>query len=130
MSDPHPVPTLGGKPIVSSVQRNKVAAPSLAGTAALPELHGFVGMLKQQQKKVGGIIKRITNAVKSMAATQASPGDNIDEGGSPEPPAKKAKQPAKPAARVPARQTAMAVSAAATRDEQLLSRGGPGRNRM
>eukprot|EP00873_Tetraselmis_striata_P004044 jgi/Tetstr1/424308/TSEL_014875.t1 len=39
-----------------------------------------------------------TNAVKNLAATQAVPGDNVDEGSSPEPPAKKAKQPAKPAA--------------------------------
>eukprot|EP00873_Tetraselmis_striata_P027709 jgi/Tetstr1/447973/TSEL_035277.t1 len=52
----------------------------------------------------GGIIKHNTNAVKRMAATQAFPSDiNVDEGSSPEPPAKKAKQPAKPAAGVPAR---------------------------
>eukprot|EP00873_Tetraselmis_striata_P006634 jgi/Tetstr1/426898/TSEL_017111.t1 len=37
-----------------------------------------------------------SSTVKSMAATQAFPGDNVDEGNSPEPPAKKAaKQPAK-----------------------------------
>eukprot|EP00873_Tetraselmis_striata_P011525 jgi/Tetstr1/431789/TSEL_021284.t1 len=42
-----------------------------------------------------GIIKHNPNAVKNLAATQAVPGDNVDEGSSPEPPAKKAKQPAK-----------------------------------
>eukprot|EP00873_Tetraselmis_striata_P043634 jgi/Tetstr1/463898/TSEL_008709.t1 len=57
------------------------------------------------EKRAGGIIKHNTNAVKNLAATQAVPGDNVDdEGSSPEPPAKKAKQPAKPAAvGVPAR---------------------------
>eukprot|EP00873_Tetraselmis_striata_P017551 jgi/Tetstr1/437815/TSEL_026455.t1 len=62
----------------------------------------LVGVLVQQHKRAGGIIKHNTNAVKNMAATQAFPGDNVDEGSSPEPPAKKAKQPAKPAAGVPA----------------------------
>eukprot|EP00873_Tetraselmis_striata_P023453 jgi/Tetstr1/443717/TSEL_031707.t1 len=56
-----------------------------------------------QQKKAGGNIKHNTKAVKKLAATQAFPGDNVDEGSSPEPPAKKAKQPAKPAAGVQAR---------------------------
>eukprot|EP00873_Tetraselmis_striata_P022995 jgi/Tetstr1/443259/TSEL_031293.t1 len=56
-----------------------------------------------QQKRAGGIIKHNTNAVKNMAASQAVPGDNVDKGSSPEPPAKKAKQPAKPPAGVPAR---------------------------
>eukprot|EP00873_Tetraselmis_striata_P014504 jgi/Tetstr1/434768/TSEL_023819.t1 len=101
--------------------------------------------------KAGGIIKHNTNADKDMAATQAFPGD-VDEGSSPEPPVKKAKQPAKPAAGVPARgrggagarvgggpfgsraagrQTAMAVAAAATRDQQARRCGGPGsRNRI
>eukprot|EP00873_Tetraselmis_striata_P016202 jgi/Tetstr1/436466/TSEL_025294.t1 len=104
--------------------------------------------LKQHQKKTGGIIKHNTNAVKNMAATrtQALPGDNVDEGTRPEPPAKKTKQPDQPAATVPARgrggagvrvgggpfgsrasrQAAMAVAAAATR----VRCGGPGRNRM
>eukprot|EP00873_Tetraselmis_striata_P043235 jgi/Tetstr1/463499/TSEL_000748.t1 len=42
-----------------------------------------------QHKRAGGIIKHNTNAVKNMAATQAVPGDsNVDEGSSPEPPAK------------------------------------------
>jgi len=69
----------------------------LPGTAASPKLHGLVGVLAQQQKRAGGIIKHNTNAVKNLAAsTQAVPGDNVDEGSSPEPPAKKAKQPAKP----------------------------------
>eukprot|EP00873_Tetraselmis_striata_P028873 jgi/Tetstr1/449137/TSEL_036347.t1 len=67
------------------------------------ELHGLVSVLAQQQKRAGGIIKHNTNAVKHLAATQDVPGDNVDEGSSPEPPAKKAKQPAKPAAGVPAR---------------------------
>eukprot|EP00873_Tetraselmis_striata_P045323 jgi/Tetstr1/465587/TSEL_010234.t1 len=49
-------------------------------------------------KRAGGIIKHITNAVKNLAATQAVPGDSVDEGSSPEPPAKKTKQPAKPEA--------------------------------
>eukprot|EP00873_Tetraselmis_striata_P019732 jgi/Tetstr1/439996/TSEL_028357.t1 len=77
----------------------------LAGTAASPELNGFVAMLKQWQKRAGGIIKHKTNAVKNVVATQALlyPGDNVDEGSSPEPPARKAKQPAKPAAGVLAR---------------------------
>eukprot|EP00873_Tetraselmis_striata_P021802 jgi/Tetstr1/442066/TSEL_030245.t1 len=66
-------------------------------------LHGLVGVLAQQQNRVGGIIKHNTNAVKNLAATQAVPGDNVDEGSSPEPPAKKAKQPATPAAGGPAR---------------------------
>eukprot|EP00873_Tetraselmis_striata_P007659 jgi/Tetstr1/427923/TSEL_017998.t1 len=98
-ADPRPVLTFGGnKPIVSSVQRNKIVSLPLAGTAASPKLYGLVGVLAQQQKRVGGIIKHNTNAVKNLAATQAVPGDNVDEGSSPEPPAKKAKQPAKPAA--------------------------------
>eukprot|EP00873_Tetraselmis_striata_P010763 jgi/Tetstr1/431027/TSEL_002045.t1 len=92
------VPTFGGKPIVSSVQRNKIVSLPLAGTAASPKLHGLVGVLAQQQNRAGGNIKHNTNAVKNLAATQAVPGDNVDEGSSPEPPAKKAKQPAKPAA--------------------------------
>eukprot|EP00873_Tetraselmis_striata_P018314 jgi/Tetstr1/438578/TSEL_027129.t1 len=100
--DRRPVPTIGGKPIVSSVQRNKVVALPLAGTAASPKLHGLVGVPKQQQKKAGGMIKHNTNAVKNMAATQAFPGNNVDEGNSPEPPAKKAKKPTKSAAGVPA----------------------------
>eukprot|EP00873_Tetraselmis_striata_P042376 jgi/Tetstr1/462640/TSEL_007624.t1 len=59
--------------------------------------------LKQQQKRAGRIIKHTTNAVKNLAATHAFSGDDVDEGSSPEPPAKKAKQPAKPAVGVPAR---------------------------
>eukprot|EP00873_Tetraselmis_striata_P018972 jgi/Tetstr1/439236/TSEL_027678.t1 len=98
LQDPRQVPTFGGKPIVSSVQRNKIVSLPLAGTAASPKLHGLVGVLAQPQKRAGGIIKHNTNAVKNLAATQAVPGDNVDEGSSPEPPAKKAKQPAKPAA--------------------------------
>eukprot|EP00873_Tetraselmis_striata_P016587 jgi/Tetstr1/436851/TSEL_025628.t1 len=83
---------------------SKVVSRPLAGTAASPKLHGLVGVLKQRQKRTGGIIKHITNAVKNLAATQAFPGDNVDEGSSPKPPAKKAKQPAnKPASGVPAR---------------------------
>eukprot|EP00873_Tetraselmis_striata_P042187 jgi/Tetstr1/462451/TSEL_007449.t2 len=65
-----PVPTFGGKPIVSSVQRNKVVEVPLAGTAASQELSATLGMLKQQQKKAGGIIKHNTNVVKNMAATR------------------------------------------------------------
>eukprot|EP00873_Tetraselmis_striata_P002327 jgi/Tetstr1/422591/TSEL_013398.t1 len=45
--------------------------------------------------KAGGIIKHNTNVVKNMAAMQAFPGDNVDEGSSPESPANKAKQRAK-----------------------------------
>eukprot|EP00873_Tetraselmis_striata_P045101 jgi/Tetstr1/465365/TSEL_010051.t1 len=52
----------------------------------------------QQSKRAGGIIKHNTNAVKHLAAMQAFPGDNVDEGSGPEPPAKKAKQPANPVA--------------------------------
>eukprot|EP00873_Tetraselmis_striata_P045886 jgi/Tetstr1/466150/TSEL_010711.t1 len=104
-ADPRPVPTSGGKTIVSTVQRNKVVSLPLAGTAASPKLHSLVGVLAQQLKspRAGGIIKHNTNAVNNLAATQAVPGDNVDEGSSPELPAKKAKQPAKPAAGVPAR---------------------------
>eukprot|EP00873_Tetraselmis_striata_P018274 jgi/Tetstr1/438538/TSEL_027090.t1 len=102
--DPRPVPTFGGKLIVSSVQRNKVVSLPLAGTAASPKLHyGLVGVPAHQQKRAGGIIKHNTNAVKNLAATQAVPGYNVDEGSSPEPLAKKVKQPAKPAAGVLAR---------------------------
>eukprot|EP00873_Tetraselmis_striata_P010496 jgi/Tetstr1/430760/TSEL_020545.t1 len=43
-----------------------------------------------------GIITHSTNAVKNLAAAQAFPRDNVDEGSSQERPAKKAKQPAKP----------------------------------
>eukprot|EP00873_Tetraselmis_striata_P021925 jgi/Tetstr1/442189/TSEL_030339.t1 len=103
VSDPRAVPTFVGTPIVSSVRGNKVVSRPLAGTAASPKLHGLVGVLAQQQKRACGIIKHNTNAVKNMAATQAVPGDNVAEGSSPEPPAKKAKQPAKPAAGVSAR---------------------------
>eukprot|EP00873_Tetraselmis_striata_P016890 jgi/Tetstr1/437154/TSEL_025914.t1 len=79
------VPKFGGKPIVSTVQRNNVVSLPLPGTAASPKLHGLVGMLAQQQKRAGGIIKHNTNAVKNLAAMQAVPGDIIDEGSSPEP---------------------------------------------
>eukprot|EP00873_Tetraselmis_striata_P023074 jgi/Tetstr1/443338/TSEL_031353.t1 len=103
MSYPRPGPTFGGTPIVSSAQRKKAVSLPLAGTAASPKLHGLVGVLAQQRKRAGGIIKHNTNAVKNLTATQAVPGDNVDEDSSPEPPAKKAKQPAKPAAGVPAR---------------------------
>eukprot|EP00873_Tetraselmis_striata_P035153 jgi/Tetstr1/455417/TSEL_042249.t1 len=87
--------------------------------------------------------------VKNLAATQAVPGDNVDEGSSPEPPAKKAKQAAKPAVAVPARGRGgagramagrgafgsragrqAAVAAAPTREQHGGRRGGPGRNRM
>eukprot|EP00873_Tetraselmis_striata_P008875 jgi/Tetstr1/429139/TSEL_019101.t1 len=70
--------TFGGKPIVSSVQRNKIVSLPLAGTAASPKLHGLVGVLAKEQKRAGGIIKHNTNAVKNHApaATQAVPGDN------------------------------------------------------
>eukprot|EP00873_Tetraselmis_striata_P039971 jgi/Tetstr1/460235/TSEL_005550.t1 len=67
------------------------------------EVEGFLGMLKQQQKEAAGSIKHNTNAVKNLAAMQAVSDDNVDEGSSPEPPAQRAKQPAKPAAEVPAR---------------------------
>eukprot|EP00873_Tetraselmis_striata_P041043 jgi/Tetstr1/461307/TSEL_006434.t1 len=69
----------------------EVVALPLAGTVASLELHGFVGVLRHHHKKAGGIIKHDTNAVKNLAASQAFPGDNVDEGNSPEPPAKKAK---------------------------------------
>eukprot|EP00873_Tetraselmis_striata_P021022 jgi/Tetstr1/441286/TSEL_029537.t1 len=129
-----------------------VAALPLAGTAASLELNATLGMLKHQQKNKapGIIVKHNTNAVKNTAATQAFPGDNVDEGSNPEPPpAKKAKQPAEPAAGVPAPGAGavlgptspgggpvriagrpMAVAAAATRDQQALRHGDPGRNRM
>eukprot|EP00873_Tetraselmis_striata_P043399 jgi/Tetstr1/463663/TSEL_008524.t1 len=67
---------------------SKLVSLPLAGTAASPKLHGLVGVQPQQQKRAGGIIKHNTNAVKNMAATQAVHGDNVDEGSSPEPPAK------------------------------------------
>eukprot|EP00873_Tetraselmis_striata_P022218 jgi/Tetstr1/442482/TSEL_030582.t1 len=80
-----------------------------SGTAASLKFHGLEGVQKQQHKRAGGIIKHNTNAVKNLAATQGFPGDNVDEGSSPEPLAKKAKQPAKPAAGVPARGRAAGV---------------------
>eukprot|EP00873_Tetraselmis_striata_P003909 jgi/Tetstr1/424173/TSEL_014779.t1 len=80
-------------PIVSTVQRNKVVSLPLAGTAASPKLHGLVGVLAQQQKRAGGIIKHITNAVKNMAPKQAVPGDNVDEGSSPYPRPRKPSSP-------------------------------------
>eukprot|EP00873_Tetraselmis_striata_P022451 jgi/Tetstr1/442715/TSEL_030805.t1 len=55
------------------------------------ELHGLVGVLAQQHKRAGGIIKHNINVVKNMAAMQAIAGDKVDEGNSPEPPAKKTK---------------------------------------
>eukprot|EP00873_Tetraselmis_striata_P006942 jgi/Tetstr1/427206/TSEL_017394.t1 len=51
-------------------------AAAIAGTAASPKLNGMVGVLRQHQKKPGGIIKHNTNAVKNLAATQAFTGDN------------------------------------------------------
>eukprot|EP00873_Tetraselmis_striata_P041731 jgi/Tetstr1/461995/TSEL_007067.t1 len=76
---------------------------SVDGACHIPTSRGLEFTLKGTQKKAGGIIKLNTNAVKDLAATQAVPGDSVDEGSSPELPAKKAKQPAKPAAGVPAR---------------------------
>eukprot|EP00873_Tetraselmis_striata_P006977 jgi/Tetstr1/427241/TSEL_017428.t1 len=123
----------------------QIVSLPLPGTAASPKLHGLAGV---QQKRAGGIIKHNTNSVKNLAATQAVPGDNVDEGSSPEPPAKKAKQPAKPAAGglVQGRGGAgaragggalgsragrrAAVAAAATREQQAGRRGGPSQNRM
>eukprot|EP00873_Tetraselmis_striata_P037805 jgi/Tetstr1/458069/TSEL_044576.t1 len=84
------------------MNRIVVALPQ-AGTVASPKLKSVVGVLRQHLKKAGGIIKHNTNAVKNMAATQVFTGDNVDEVSSPEPPAKKPKQPAKPAVEVPAR---------------------------
>eukprot|EP00873_Tetraselmis_striata_P017027 jgi/Tetstr1/437291/TSEL_002775.t1 len=78
-ADPRSTPTYGGKPIVSDVQRNKVVSLPRAATAASPNFHGLVGVLKLQQKRASGIIKHNTNAVKNLAATQAFPGDNVDE---------------------------------------------------
>eukprot|EP00873_Tetraselmis_striata_P013742 jgi/Tetstr1/434006/TSEL_002440.t1 len=100
-----------------------------------------MGVLAQQQKRAGGIIKHNTNAVNNLAATQAAPGDNVDEGSSPEPSAKKAKQPAKPAAGGPARgrggagaraggEALGSQAAASTSEQQAGRRGGPVRNRM
>eukprot|EP00873_Tetraselmis_striata_P007404 jgi/Tetstr1/427668/TSEL_017793.t1 len=136
--------------IVSSVQRNKVVSLLLPGTVASPKLPGYlVGVMAQQQKRAGGIIKHNTNAIKNMAATQAVPGDNVDEGSSPEPPARKGEPPAKPAVGVPARGRAGAgamagsgafesrggrlgpvAAAASTREQKAGSCGGPGRNRI
>eukprot|EP00873_Tetraselmis_striata_P035168 jgi/Tetstr1/455432/TSEL_042262.t1 len=44
-----------------------------------------------------------TNAIKSLAATQAFPCDNVDEGSSPEPPVKKAKASSPPSRRLECR---------------------------
>eukprot|EP00873_Tetraselmis_striata_P019081 jgi/Tetstr1/439345/TSEL_027783.t1 len=118
------------------------------GEEEVCELHGLVGVVAQQKKRAGGIIKHSTNAVKNMAATQAVPGDNVDEGSNPEPPAQKAKQLAKPAAGGLARGRGgagagagggalgsragrrAAVAAAATRKQQAGRQGSPGLNRM
>eukprot|EP00873_Tetraselmis_striata_P032861 jgi/Tetstr1/453125/TSEL_040148.t2 len=51
----------------------------------------LVGVLAQEQKRAGGIIKHNINTVNNMAATQAVPGDKVGEGSSLDPPAKKAK---------------------------------------
>eukprot|EP00873_Tetraselmis_striata_P023188 jgi/Tetstr1/443452/TSEL_031463.t1 len=69
---------------------------SVDGPCHTPTSQGLKSTL--QAKRAGGIIKHNTNAVKNLTATKAVPGDNVDEGGSPEPPDKKGKQPAKPAA--------------------------------
>eukprot|EP00873_Tetraselmis_striata_P044549 jgi/Tetstr1/464813/TSEL_009552.t1 len=58
---------------------------------------------KDPHDKGGRHLKHNTNAVKNLAATPVFHGDNVDEGNSPELPAKKAKQPGKPAAGVPSR---------------------------
>eukprot|EP00873_Tetraselmis_striata_P029499 jgi/Tetstr1/449763/TSEL_036828.t1 len=80
----------------------------MAGTAASPELHGgLMGVLKHHHKKVGGIIKQNTNAVKNRAATHAFPGDNVEEG---------AKASSGPFGSRAGCHTAMEVAAAATRE--------------
>eukprot|EP00873_Tetraselmis_striata_P023605 jgi/Tetstr1/443869/TSEL_031822.t1 len=71
------------------------------------KLVGVVGVLKQHHKKAGGVIKLNTNVVKNLATAQAFPGDNVDEGSSPEPPAKKANQ--SPSRRLECRSWAGAV---------------------
>eukprot|EP00873_Tetraselmis_striata_P028276 jgi/Tetstr1/448540/TSEL_035800.t1 len=133
----------------SEAQRNTVVSMPLAGTDVSPTLHGLVGVLKQQKKRPGGIIKHNTNAVKNLAATQTVPGVNVDEGSSPEPPSKKAKQPAKPAAGVPARgrdgdgakagggafgsragSHAAVAAASTTRELHARRRGGPDQHRI
>eukprot|EP00873_Tetraselmis_striata_P008809 jgi/Tetstr1/429073/TSEL_019037.t1 len=74
---PRPVPTFGGKLTVSSLQRNKVVALPVVGTAASPELHNVVGALEHQQMKAGGIINFNTDTVKNLAATRVFLGDNL-----------------------------------------------------
>eukprot|EP00873_Tetraselmis_striata_P036122 jgi/Tetstr1/456386/TSEL_043120.t1 len=71
----------------------EVVSLPLASTAASPKLHGLVGVPAWHQKRAGGIIKHNTNAVNNLAATKDVPGDNVDEGSSPEPPARKASSP-------------------------------------
>eukprot|EP00873_Tetraselmis_striata_P012070 jgi/Tetstr1/432334/TSEL_021732.t1 len=146
MSFPRPVPTFGGTPIVSSAQRKKAVSVPLAGTAASPKLHGLVGVLAQQRKRAGGIIKHNTNAVKNLAATQAVPGDNVDEDSSPEPRPRRPSSP--PSRRLECRLGAGVVMGpgravgrsgrgpgrrSRCRRPRAASRpplGGPGRNRM
>eukprot|EP00873_Tetraselmis_striata_P020554 jgi/Tetstr1/440818/TSEL_029125.t1 len=82
---PYPLKKMPSGTFGASVPRNKVVSLPLAGTAASPKPHGLVGVLKQHQERASDIIKHNTNAVKSPAATQAFPGDNVDEGISPEP---------------------------------------------
>eukprot|EP00873_Tetraselmis_striata_P019276 jgi/Tetstr1/439540/TSEL_027969.t1 len=123
--------------------------PRAAGRPADRSITTYlVGVLAQKQKRAGGIIKHNTNAVKNLGVTEAVPGDNVDEGSSPEPPAKKAKQPAKPAAGVPPRGHGgagaragggpsgsragrrAAVGTAYSLQQQAGRRGGPDQNRM
>eukprot|EP00873_Tetraselmis_striata_P022390 jgi/Tetstr1/442654/TSEL_030748.t1 len=140
---PYPLKETSRFPIAAPLYIDRICYATFNYRAGYPaanyRLHGFVGLLKQQQNPAGGIIKHNTNAVKNLAATQAFSGDNVDEGSSPEPPAKRAKQPAKPVAGVPSRgrggtrgradggpfgsragrQTAMAVALAATRKIEI-----------
>eukprot|EP00873_Tetraselmis_striata_P019373 jgi/Tetstr1/439637/TSEL_028059.t1 len=90
--------------------------------------------LKKTQR-AGGIIKPNTNAVKSLAARQAVPGDNVDEGSSPEPPqegqaTRLAGARAGGGALGSRAGRRAAVAAAATREQQAGRQGGPGQNRM
>eukprot|EP00873_Tetraselmis_striata_P026717 jgi/Tetstr1/446981/TSEL_034439.t1 len=139
------VPTFGGKPIVSTVQRNTIVSLPLAGTGASPNLHGLVGVHAQQQKRAGGIIKHNTNAVKNLAAKRKpSPATTSTRAVAQSP---RPRRPSSPLSRrLDSRSGAgaragggahrswagrrVAVAAAATCEQQAGRRGGSGQNRM
>eukprot|EP00873_Tetraselmis_striata_P028741 jgi/Tetstr1/449005/TSEL_036230.t1 len=139
---------LGGGIFLSGFQRGATArTPDGAGRSHAARSRRSEGAEADDERVPCGALDRQKRAgdigtTPALVATQAvHPGDNVDEGGSPEPPAKKAKQPAKPAAGGPARGRdgagaragggalvsqagrRAAVAAASTREQQAGRRG-------